>query len=150
MKKIILLLAILSLMLIGCETPETTTAGEITSSTAQTEPTSSSTLSIELVAGQKGLYGEQITLNKGTEFEETYFVYRVPVGTYKVTNMGKYMDQFNVYGDTPTVNEDGWEELADTFYVKVLDVGASDTVTIGEGQIIEIHEPGKYKLEKIQ
>ena len=104
-------------------------------------------ISFTLVAGEKGEYGKLFTINKGTEFEETYYVYRVPVGTYTVTNVGKYMNQFNVYGDEIHVTEEGWEEPAETFYVKVLDIGKSDTVTIGENQYIEIHEPGNFKLE---
>lgn len=105
-------------------------------------------LSFELIAGEAGEYGELFTINKDTEFEETYYIYRIPTGTYTVTNSGEYMNQFNVYGDTVQVNADGWEELSDVFYVKLLDVGESDTFTIEEGQIIEIHEPGQFLLEK--
>lgn len=104
---------------------------------------------IVLVAGEQGDYGEPLTLNAGTEFEENYFVYRLPAGSYRVTNVGKNMDQLSVYGDTVTVNDEGWEELADVGDIKLLDVNASDTITIAEGQIIEIHEPGKWTLEKV-
>lgn len=106
------------------------------------------TLTIVLTADEQGEYGEIMELNKGTEFEEVYYVYRVPAGTYTVTNIGEYMDQFNVYGDTPTKNEDGWEELPDVGCVKLLDVGTSDTVTIEDGYIIEIHSPAKFELVK--
>ena len=105
------------------------------------------TLSFELVAGEEGEYGELFTMNKGTEFEETYYIYHVPSGTYTVTNTGEYMNQFNVYSDEITVNDAGWEEVAEVFYAEVLDVGASDAVTIEDGQFIEIHEPGKFLLE---
>lgn len=105
-------------------------------------------LSFELIAGEAGEYGELFTINKGTEFEETYYIYRIPTGTYTVTNSGEYMNQFNVYGDTVQVNADGWEELSDVFYTKLLDVGESDTFTIEEGQIVEIIEPGQFLLEK--
>ena len=120
----------------------TETEAEISESESESEK-----ISFTLVAGEKGEYGESFTINKGTEFEETYYVYRVPVGTYTVTNVGEYMNQFNVYGDEIHVTEEGWEEPTEIFYVKVLDVGKSDTVTIGENQYIEIHEPGNFKLE---
>lgn len=102
--------------------------------------------SIELVAGEEGEYGELFTINKGTEFEETYYIYRIPAGTYTVTNTGDYMGQFSVYGETVYITEEGWEELSDVFYAIRLDVGESDTVEIGEGQIIEIHEPDQFTL----
>ena len=102
--------------------------------------------SIELVAGEEGEYGELFTINKGTEFEETYYIYRIPAATYTVTNTGDYMGQFSVYGETVYITEEGWEELSDVFYAIRLDVGESDTVEIGEGQIIEIHEPDQFTL----
>ena len=101
---------------------------------------------ITLQADQKGEYGEMFTINKDTEFEESYFIYRVPAGTYTVTNTGKYMDQFNVLGETVYITEEGWEELSDVVYVKSFKPGESDTVTIEEGQIIEIHGNGVWKL----
>ena len=104
-------------------------------------------LIIELIAGEPGEYGELFTMNKGTEFEETYYIYHIPAGTYRVTNIGKYMNQFNVYSDEVHV-VDGWEEPAEVIYVKLLDVGASDTFTIEDGQHIEIHGPGGFRLEK--
>lgn len=105
-------------------------------------------LSFELVAGEAGEYGELFTMNKDTEFEETFYIYHVPAGTYTVTNTGEYKDQFNVYSDEIQVNkETGWEEYTEIFYVELLDVGQSDTVTIEDGQFIEIHEPGKFLLE---
>jgi hypothetical protein len=123
----------------------------VESSPATTSPAETvETFTIELVAGEKGEYGELITLNEGDEFEETYYVYRVPTGTYTVTNTGEYPGQFNVYGDTVYVTDVGWEELSDVFYGKLLDVGQSDTVEIGEGQIIEIHEPDHYTLVPVE
>lgn len=104
---------------------------------------------ITLVAGEKGEYGELMSLNVGTEFEEIYYVFRLPVGTYKATNAGQYMDQLSLYGDTVYKTPNGWDELSDTFGCLLLEPGESDELTIAEGQIIEIHEPGKWALEKI-
>ena len=138
MKKFISTLLIVTLMLTLAACGSNTTSIENTNDTTNNEALSTDNtdnsnaveeekISFTLVAGEKGEYGELFTINKGTEFEETYYVYRVPVGTYTVTNVGKYMNQFNVYGDEIHVTEEGWEEPAETFYVKVLDIGKSDT-----------------------
>lgn len=129
-------------------TPEPTETPTATPEATTVPDHTEDSLSFELIAGEPGEYGELFTINKDTEFEETYYIFRIPAGTYTVTNIGEYMDQFNVYGDTIHVTDAGWEEFSDIFYVKVLDVGKSDTFTIEEGQIIEIHEPGKFLLEK--
>ena len=120
---------------------ETTSATEVV--VAETEV---SIAPIVLIAGEAGEYGELFTLNKDTEFEETYYIYRIPAGTYIVTNVGEYMNQFNVYSDEIHVTEEGWEEPAEVIYVKLLDVGASDTFNIADGQYIEIHEPASFEL----
>lgn len=100
-------------------------------------------LSFGLVAGEQGEYGELFTINKDTEFEETYYIYHIPAGTYTVTNIGEYRTQFNVCCDGIRVTEEGWEEPSDVPYVKALDVGETDIFTIEDGQYIEIHEPTK-------
>lgn len=149
MKKIISLLACAALLLAlaACGSAPAPSGEASTDGAAATTLSSvDESVTIELVAGESCEYSELLTLNEGTEFEETYYVYRVPAGTYTVTNTGDYMGQFNVYGETVYVTEDGWEELSDTICVKLLDIGQSDTVEIGEGQIIEIHEPGQYTL----
>lgn len=104
---------------------------------------------ITIVTGEQGEYGEEFTLNAGTEFEETYFVYRIPAGIYTATNIGENMDQLSVYGDTVYTTEEGWEELSDVGGVLLLDVGEGGEVSISEGQIIELHGVGKWTLEKI-
>lgn len=115
----------------------------------ETKHSAAATMTIELVAGEPGDYGELFTINKGTEFEETYYIYHIPAGTYTVTNAGEYMSQFNVYSDEIVVNDAGWEEVAEVFYIKVLKPGESDTFTIEDGQFIEIHEPAKFTLELV-
>ncbi len=115
----------------------------------KTEDESSVSLTFEIIAGESGDYGEMFTLNKGTEFEDSYYIYRIPAGTYTVTNTGDYMSQLNVYSCEIYVNEDGWEEPADCYYVKILDVGNSDTVSIPEGYYIHIDEPAKFTFEQI-
>lgn len=126
MKKLFAVLLCLSLLLAGCGAAKSQT--------------------ITLVAGEQGEYGELFTINKDTEFEETYYIYRVPAGTYTVTNTGKYLNQFNVLGETVYVTDAGWEELSDVFYVKSFKPGESDTVTIEDGHIIEINGNGAWEL----
>lgn len=123
------------------------TAEHTTEATEAKEATKES-LIIELIAGEPGEYGELFTTNKGTEFEETYYIYHIPAGTYRVTNIGEYMNQFNVYSDEVHV-VDGYEEPAEVIYVKLLDVNESDTFTISDGCHIDIKEPGRFSLEMV-
>ena len=129
-------------------TTETPTAVETTENTATEEPKQEEKLVFELVAGEQGEYGKMITYNKGTEFEENFYAFYVPVGTYTVTNVGKYMSQLNVYSDEIVKNDDGWDEVAESFFNKVIDVNKSETVTVEEGQHIDIAEPSQFKFEQ--
>lgn len=105
-------------------------------------------LKFVLKAGEAGEYGKLITYNKGTEFEETFYAFYIPEGTYTVTNKGEYMSQVNVYSDETHITEEGWEEVVESFAVKLLDVGKSDTITVGAGQHIEIAEPSVFEFEQ--
>lgn len=150
----------LALASCGSGTAETTTHTETQPTTveATTEETTieseaetteaAETLSFELVAGEQGDYGKMITYNKGTEFEESFYAYYVPYGTYKITNIGDYMTQVNVYSDEIVVNDAGWEETADADGVKLIDVNASEEMTIPKGFHIEINEPTHIYLEQ--
>lgn len=124
---------------------------------AQTQPTiittSASTeisvtnevLEFELVAGEQGDYGKMISYNKGTEFEENFYAYYIPYGSYKITNVGDYMTQVNVYSDETVITDAGWEEVADGS-VKLIDVNASEEMTVPKGYHIEINEPSHIFL----
>ena len=148
MKKVfsILLCVALLMSLTACMSDTSTTDDDSSASTTTTA-TQVQKPSFELVAGELGEYGSMITLNKGTSSPSTRCVYHIPAGTYKVTNIGQYMSQINVYSDKTHKNEEGWEEPAETFYVKLLDVNASDSFSIKEGQYIYIAEPSRFKLE---
>ncbi|MGI6013652.1 MAG: hypothetical protein ACOX7K_05140 [Oscillospiraceae bacterium] len=100
-----------------------------------------------LTAGEAGEYGKLITYNKGTKFEENFYAFYIPEGTYTVTNKGEYMSQVNVYSDETHITEDGWEE-AESLGVKLLDVGKSDTITVSAGQHIKIAEPSVFEFEQ--
>lgn len=132
------------------ETSDTTTTTTQTETTTKPEDTKSEeSESIVLVAGEAGEYGEMFTMNKGTEFEENYFIYRIPAGTYEATNTGEYMSQINVYSIETKVNENGWEEPAKVNGVALLDVGKSETIVVPDGYYIEIQEPSHFTLVKI-
>lgn len=105
---------------------------------------------ITLIAGKYGEYGKDLTYNKGTEFEDKRIAYFVPYGTYKITNVGEYLTQVNVYSDETVINEDGWEEIADSVCNDVLKVGESLTVTIPENYHVDISEPTHITLEPIR
>ncbi len=139
------------------KTPNTTNK-TVSSSTATTAATISvdatenseigEKLVIELVAGELGEYGTFVTLNKGTEFEQTVIAYHIPAGEYTVTNIGEYMNQFNIYSDETHITDEGWEEPAEGIFVKLMDVGATEDFTIEDKQYIKIVEPGKFKIEQ--
>lgn len=124
---------------------------------AQTQPTIITTsasseigetnevLEFELVAGEQGDYGKMISYNKGTEFEENFYAYYIPYGSYKITNVGDYMTQVNVYSDETVITDAGWEEVADGS-VKLIDVDASEEMTVPKGYHIEINEPSHISL----
>lgn len=127
------------------ETPSVveTTENEVAEETKQEEK-----LVIELVAGEQGEYGTPITFNKGTDGEVTFIAYHIPAGEYTVTNVGTHMDQFNIYSDETHKTEEGWEEPAESFFVKLIDVNASETFIIEDDQYIKVVEPGKWKIEQ--
>lgn len=142
----------------GRKTPNTTDDKTVSSSTASTSATTSADATenseieeksvIELVAGEQGEYGTLVTFNKGTEFEQTVIAYHIPAGEYTVTNIGEYMNQFNIYSDETHITDEGWEEPAEGIFVKLMDVGATEDFTIKDGQYIKIVEPGKYRIEQ--
>ncbi len=103
-------------------------------------------LSFELVAGVSGEYGTSVTFNAGTEFEDTFYAYYVPLGIYVVTNKGEYANQINVYSQETHVTEEGWEEPAEVIDVKLIDAEKSDTITIEDGQYIKIVEPAIFEF----
>jgi len=105
-------------------------------------------LIFELIAGKPGKYGKMITYNKGTEFEESFYAFYVPVGTYTVTNVGKNVSQINVYSNEIIKNENGWDEPSEAFFAKILNVNEFATITISEDQHIEIAEPSNFMFEQ--
>ncbi|MCI1305639.1 MAG: hypothetical protein LKG40_05370 [Lachnospiraceae bacterium] len=130
---------------------ESSTSAE--SSTEESNATSSSTaensnLTIEITAGELGEYGKDLVLNEGTEFEDKTIGYFVPTGTYKITNIGDYRTQVNVYKNEKNKTDEGWEEWADG-KSEALDVNASVEMTVDDGYFVNVDEPSHILLEKI-
>lgn len=111
------------------------------------EETQVPAISFDLIAGEAGEYGEYVTLNKGTEFENTFYAYYIPAGVYTVTNVGEYMSQVSVYDNEVHVTEEGWEEPSGVGDVELLDVGKSATMTIEDDQYVKIIEPAHFRFE---
>ena len=129
-------------------TTETPTAVETTENTATEEPKQEDKLLLELVGDEQGEYSTKIYFNKGSEDEISRYVQHIPAGTYKATNVGEYMGAIYVYSDEVHKTDAGFEEPAETFFGKTLDINASAEITIEDGQYIYIPKPGKFKLEQ--
>jgi hypothetical protein len=102
-----------------------------------------------LTAGIKGEYGENITYNEGTEFEESFFAYYVPYGKYMVKNVGDYPTQVNAYSDQIVTTASGLKEPAE-FSAITLKVGETKELTVPEGWHIEIDEPTIIQMQKVK
>ena len=97
-------------------------------------------ISFVITGGTQGEYGKLITYNAGTEFAEEFYAYYVPVGEYEVKNTREYPAQVNVYSNEKAVNEDGWEEPAEVFEVKLIGPRETAEISVGEGQHVEIND----------
>lgn len=107
---------------------------------SETQP--SQNLSFVLVDGEIGDYGENVTLNAGTEFEEAEIIYKLPTGTYNVTYSDKGSVQISVYNGGPVKNGE-WEEfIADDSCQKPVVLMSGDTkeLEIREGQFITLSD----------
>jgi len=104
-------------------------------------------LSFEIIAGEAGEYGKKLIFNKGTEFEMERWYYNIPIGTYKITNIGDYMAPLMIYTDEININEDGWEEPVIAQEGQMLKINQETTVTLEEGQVIYIQEPAVFSFE---
>lgn len=123
----------------------------ISESTVTPEPTVESTNNLSFVIDGEtiGDYGEEYTLNEGTDFPETVIMYKVPSGTYKATNEGNNPSQINVYSNTTRINEDGWEEFGETISNTVVAQKDSVQITIPDGYHIDITPGSNFSIEKL-
>lgn len=107
----------------------------------------SETLKIELIAGEQGDFGKEITMNADTEFEERFYAYYVPAGTYSAKNVGDYPAQITVYAGFAK-GDSGWDEYTEIGDAVVVNVGESVTIKVPDEWFIEIHEPAHFMLEE--
>ena len=122
------------------------TTAPVTTATTTTTPVTTATNSINLIAGSTNDYSQLVTLNAGTQFEESYYVYNVPAATYSVKNNTQSRTQVTLYNpDSLNVNEDGWEEFSDAQAFPI-EAGETIEVAVPDGWFIEIHEPTNITL----
>lgn len=151
-KKIVswLLVATMALSLAACggseEPSEEATQTEETTEPTETPADSEESSTIELIAGEQGEYGKEITMSEGTDMEESFYVYYLPVGTYEVTNIGEFMTQVSVYEGFAKNEESGYDEYTASGDILMLDAEQSDTLEIPDGWFIEIQEPTHISL----
>lgn len=110
-----------------------------------TDPTANQTV-IELIAGETGDFGKEITMSAGTDCEEHLVVYYVPAGKYKVKNIGEYRTQVNVYGGFAKNNETGYDDYTEIGDIITLNVNEEGEIEVPDGWFIEIHEPTHISL----
>lgn len=131
----------------GGKSNEEATTTDTTETTTETATEQTSADAIVLKEGELGEYGTAEKLEQDGEVLKEYIAYRVPSGTYTITNKGANRTQITVYKDGTNVNEDGNVEqnMSDTKPL-LLDANASDTLTINDGEYIEIYENDVIEL----
>lgn len=100
-----------------------------------------------ITEGEKGDYGFELTLNKGTEFEETKYYYHIPAGEYTITNVGSNRVQVSVLSDEIIKNDAGWEEFAEGFDCVAFNANETGIIHVADNQCVEITEGGEIKFE---
>ena len=121
---------------------------EITSS--EIESAAEQLLTIDLKAGVQNDYSHELIFNAGTELENHYFGYFVPVGTDSVKNLGNYPTYVNVYTNEKHITEKGWEEPSGEYHNIPLEKGATGELYVGENQYVKIIEPAHIELTLIK
>ena len=101
-----------------------------------------------ITEGEKGVYGFELTLNSGTEFETTKYYYHIPSGEYTITNIGVERAQVSVLSDEITNNDAGWEEFAEVYECVAFDAGETGIICVSDNQCIEITEGSEIKFEQ--
>ena len=147
--KVLISVVTISSILTSCSTPQsgtstsvsTTVSGSSSASVSETTSDANETKEggnaesevIKLVAGKRNDYSEDLIINKGTEFEEKKVVYFLPQGKYSAKNVSSNIAQLNVYS-REMVKVDGWEEPAETIFVKAFKTGEETTFEISRNQ----------------
>lgn len=88
---------------------------------------------IEIIGSEKGEYGKETLINKGTYAEKTGTAYYLPVGTYTVKNLGDEMMDMGVYDIS---NKDSVNTFKDQVDYVAIDKGSETEMEIKDGWII--------------
>lgn len=145
---VLLVLFILNMFKPNDSTNNTAETTVVTSEIKNTEETKPVANVITLIAGEYGEYGKDLTYNEKTDIPNKIIAYYIPEGTYKVTNIGEYRAQVNVYSNKINL-VDGWEEPADCLHNDLVDVNNSIYITVPKHYHIEIEKPTQIILEKV-
>ena len=124
----------------GNEESEVSDSGSGSAETAEVQLSEEDASSFELIAGEQGEYGQEVTMSEGTDLEEKFFAYYVPAGTYEVKNLDSHRTQVNVYEGFQR-NDTGYDEYTDTGDIILLEPDETGMLSVPEGWFIEIHEP---------
>ncbi|MGT2812567.1 hypothetical protein [Streptococcus minor] len=127
---------------------DTKEVNTITSTVDSTEEPKATSIAIQLIAGEKGDYGQSIVMNEGTDMPEELIVYYLPAGIYEVENIGSFPAQITVYEGFTRDESTGYDNYTASGDAKLIDKGAKDTITVPENWFVEIHEPAKFSLVK--
>lgn len=117
---------------------------EITNDTVSEAKKSETDNSINLVDGQLGEYGRKVTLD-GSE----YINYYVPVGTYNVTNNGKFCTVY-LAKDEYYKNSNGYMENEIVETLEFTEFGETKVVTVGNGEHLELTINGSVSLTLVE
>lgn len=96
-------------------------------------------ISVTLIGGETGEYGEWLTLGHPTEGADEFIAYRLPAGDYKASNLDpNYPARINVWSEETEV-VDGWEYQKNLAGEISMEVGESANFTVPEGYYIQIY-----------
>lgn len=128
------------------ETFTTVAVAETTTTETTTAETKVKADSIEIVAGEMGEYGKEVTMSKGTDQEEKLIVYYVPAGKYTVKNLGNKPTQVSVYEGFAKNAETGYDEYTNTGSAVLVDKGKEAEIEVPDGWFIEVQKPTHISL----
>ncbi len=111
----------------------------------ETEKNSGNVIFIK--ANELGEYGQNLVLNENTD-PYNIIGHFVPEGKYKVTNIGNYPTQVNVYKNEKHVTKEGWEEWSDGKAV-LIKVGESAEIEVKDGYFVKVDGNTYIKLQSI-